>query len=59
MEAIPVICPHWLACSGTIVAVSALIMLYGSRGVLADHWPWLLPFAGAGAYSSDLHRTPE
>ena len=42
----------WLTFIGTIVAVSALIMLYGSRGILAEHWPWLLPFAGAGAFNS-------
>ena len=42
----------WLTFIGTIVAVSALIMLYGSRGVLAEHWPWLLPFAAAASFDS-------
>jgi len=42
----------WLTVAGTVVAVSALIALYGSRGLLAERWPWLLPFAGAGIFDS-------
>ena len=42
----------WLTVTGTIVAVSALIALYGSRELLSDHWPWLLPFSGAALFDS-------